>query len=142
MKNKKLLWQVPFLVLLVVGTILIIRQQRVIPYQRSADLVFGTTYHVTYQCDSDLTQSIKAALSEVDASLSPFNEHSIISAVNENRPVKINDIFREVFSMAMNISRETDGAFDITVAPLVNAWGFGLSMVPCRRNNRSTVSCK
>ena len=125
MKNKKLLWQVPFLVLLVVGTILIIRQQRVIPYQRSADLVFGTTYHVTYQCDSDLTQSIKAALSEVDASLSPFNEHSIISAVNENRPVKINDIFREVFSMAMNISRETDGAFDITVAPLVNAWGFG-----------------
>ena len=125
MKNKKLLWQVPFLVLLVVGTILIIRQQRVIPYQRSADLVFGTTYHVTYQCDSDLTQSIKAALSEIDASLSPFNEHSIISAVNENRPVKINDIFREVFSMAMNISRETDGAFDITVAPLVNAWGFG-----------------
>ena len=125
MKNKKLLWQVPFLVLLVVGTILIIHQQRVIPYQRSADLVFGTTYHVTYQCDSDLTQSIKAALSEVDASLSPFNEHSIISAVNENRPVKINDIFREVFSMAMNISRETDGAFDITVAPLVNAWGFG-----------------
>lgn len=125
MKNKKLLWQIPFLVLLVVGTILIIRQQRVIPYQRSADLVFGTTYHVTYQCDSDLTQSIKAALSEVDASLSPFNEHSIISAVNENRPVKINDIFREVFSMAMNISRETDGAFDITVAPLVNAWGFG-----------------
>lgn len=125
MKNKKLLWQVPFLVLLVVGTILIIRQQRVIPYQRSADLVFGTTYHVIYQCDSDLTQSIKAALSEVDASLSPFNEHSIISAVNENRPVKINDIFREVFSMAMNISRETDGAFDITVAPLVNAWGFG-----------------
>jgi thiamine biosynthesis lipoprotein len=125
MKNKKLLWQVPFLVLLVVGTILIIRKQRVIPYQRSADLVFGTTYHVTYQCDSDLTQSIKAALSEVDASLSPFNERSIISAVNENRPVKINDIFREVFSMAMNISRETDGAFDITVAPLVNAWGFG-----------------
>ena len=125
MKNKKLLWQVPFLVLLVVGTVLIIRQQRAMPYQKCADLIFGTSYHVTYQCDSDLTQSIKAELLKIDASLSPFNEQSIITAVNENRNVKVDEIFTEVFNMAMGISRETDGAFDITVAPLVNAWGFG-----------------
>ena len=57
-ENKKLLWQVPFLVLLIVGSILIIRQHRNIPYQKSADKVFGTFYHATYQCDSDLTYSI------------------------------------------------------------------------------------
>ena len=38
--NKKLLWQLPFLVLLIVGTVLIIRQQRYMPYQKSADKVF------------------------------------------------------------------------------------------------------
>lgn len=125
MKNKKLIWQLPFLTLLVVGTVLIIRQQRSMPYQKSTDFIFGTTYHITYQCDSDLTQSIKAELLKVDASLSPFNKESVITAVNENRDVQLDEMFKEVFNLAMDISKETDGAFDITVAPLVNAWGFG-----------------
>lgn len=125
MKNKKLLWQLPFLTLLVVGTILIIRQQHSMPYRKTSDFIFGTTYHVTYQCDFDLTQSIKAELLKVDASLSPFNKESVITAVNENMDVQLDDMFKEVFNLAMDISKDTDGAFDITVAPLVNAWGFG-----------------
>ena len=123
--NKKLMWQIPFLVLLIVGTILILHQHRNLPYQKSAGKVFGTFYHVTYQCDSDMTASINAELAKVDASLSPFNPNSIITAVNENKEVKLNDMFQDVFYLAMQISKETDGAFDITVAPLVNAWGFG-----------------
>ena len=125
MKNKKLLWQLPILTLLVVGTILIIRQQHSMPYRKTSDFIFGTTYHVTYQCDSDLTQSIKAELLKVDASLSPFNKESVITAVNENKDVQLDDMFKDVFNLAMDISKDTDGAFDITVAPLVNAWGFG-----------------
>jgi thiamine biosynthesis lipoprotein len=124
-KNKKLLWQLPFLVLLIVGTVLIIRQQRNMPYQKSADKVFGTFYHAVYQCDSDMTYSINAELAKVDASLSPFNPQSIITAVNKNQDVQLNDMFLDVYKLAMSISKETDGAFDITVAPLVNAWGFG-----------------
>ena len=125
MKNKKLLWQLPFLVLLIVGTVLIIRQQRSTPYQKSADFIFGTSFHVTYQCDSDLTESIKTELMKFDASLSPFNEESVISAINNNKEVRPDQMFIEVFNLAMGISKDTDGAFDITVAPLVNAWGFG-----------------
>ena len=125
MKNKKLFWQLPFLVLLIVGTVLIIRQQRSTPYQKSADFIFGTSFHVTYQCDSDLTESIKTELMKVDASLSPFNEESVISAINNNKEVRPDQMFIEVFNLAMGISKDTDGAFDITVAPLVNAWGFG-----------------
>ncbi len=124
-KNKKMVWQVPFLVLLIVGTWLIIRQQQNIPYQKSADKVFGTFYHAVYQCDSDLTYSINAELSKVDGSLSPFNPASVITAVNQNQNVKLDDMFIDVYNLAMKISQETDGAFDITVAPLVNAWGFG-----------------
>ena len=124
-QNKKLMWQLPFLVLLIVGTVLIIRHERNTLYQKSADKVFGTFYHATYQCDSDLTASINAELAKVDASLSPFNKQSVITAVNQNQDVKLNDMFLDVYQLAMNISKETDGAFDITVAPLVNAWGFG-----------------
>ena len=46
-RKKRLIWQLPFLVLLIVGTILIIRQQQSTPYQKNAGLVFGTTYSAT-----------------------------------------------------------------------------------------------
>ena len=125
MNKKKWIWQLPFLLLLIVGTVLIIRQQRAMPYQMNSGMVFGTVYNITYECDSDLHQAIKAELQKVDNSLSPFNEHSVITAINQNQDVKPDEMFLTVFNKAMEISRETGGAFDITVAPLVNAWGFG-----------------
>ena len=124
-RKKRLLWQLPFLTLLIVGTILIIRQQQTMPYQHTADFIFGTTYTVTYQCDSDMNASIKAELLKVDQSLSPFNKQSVITAINNNESVMPDQMFLEVFRQAMIISEDTKGAFDITVAPLVNAWGFG-----------------
>ena len=125
MNKKKLIWQLPFLILLIVGTVLIIRQQRDVPYQKNSGMVFGTIYNITYECDSDLHQAIKAVLQKVDNSLSPFNDHSIITAINQNKDVEPDEMFLTVFNKAKEISRETNGAFDITVAPLVNAWGFG-----------------
>ena len=121
-RNKRLLWQIPFLTLLIVGTILIIRQQQSIPYQKNSGFIFGTTYNITYQYSDDLKADIEARLKEVDYALSMFNEESIISRVNNNQPVELNKMFLNVFQLAMQISRDTDGAFDITVAPLVNAY--------------------
>ena len=124
-QKKRLYWQLPFLALLIVGTIFIIRQQSIMPYQHTEDFIFGTTYQITYQCDIDLGDSIKSELMKVDQSLSPFNEKSVISAINYNQSAKPDEMFLEVYHQAVAISRETNGAFDITVAPLVNAWGFG-----------------
>ena len=125
MNRKKLVWQLPFLILLIVGTVIIVGQQRNTPYQHDTGLVFGTEYHVTYQHGSSLHKEIEAELRKVDMSLSPFNRQSTISKVNNNEPVELDQMFTDVFGMAMSISEETGGAFDITVAPLVNAWGFG-----------------
>ena len=125
MNKKKLIWQLPFLLLLIVGTVLIIRQQRALPYQKNSGMVFGTIYNITYECDSDLHNAIKAELQKVDNSLSPFNNKSVITAINQNLEVEADEMFLTVFNKAMEISHDTDGAFDITVAPLVNAWGFG-----------------
>ena len=124
-QKKKLMWQIPFLILLIVGTVLIVRQQQSLPYQQSSDFIFGTAYKIVYQHDKDLSKEIREELMKVDYSLSPFNEKSVITAVNQNRDVVLDTLFLDVFTKAMEISRETDGAFDITVAPLVNAWGFG-----------------
>ena len=87
--------------------------------------VFGTYYHITYSYSHSIQQEIDKRLAMVDASLSPFNKRSIITAVNQNRDVRVDSMFRYVFNLAHEVSGNTNGAFDITVAPLVNAWGFG-----------------
>lgn len=125
MKKKKLIWQIPFLLILIIGSIFVIRQQRNAPFQKDEGMVFGTIYHITYQSDINYQKEIEAELQKVDNSLSPFNKTSIISRVNRNEKVKVDEMFSEVFQLAEKISGETDGAFDITVAPMVNAWGFG-----------------
>lgn len=125
MKKKKLIWQIPFLLILIIGSIFVIRQQRNTPFQKDEGMVFGTIYHITYQSDTNYQKEIEAELQKVDNSLSPFNKTSIISCINRNEKVKVDEMFSEVFQLAEKISGDTDGAFDITVAPMVNAWGFG-----------------
>ena len=75
-------FQLAFLALLIIGTILIIRHQRTMPYQNNTGMIFGTVYHITYQYDENLEKEIRAELMKVDQSLSPFNESSIISQIN------------------------------------------------------------
>lgn len=123
MVKKNLKWQIPFLLLLIIGTILILRKQA--PYQSNKGLVFGTVYNATYQYGEDLQKEIEAELKKVDNSLSPFNKSSVITRVNQNEDIKVDSMFVKVFERSEAISRETNGAFDITVAPLANAWGFG-----------------
>ncbi|KAA6351571.1 FAD:protein FMN transferase [termite gut metagenome] len=87
--------------------------------------VFGTLYNITYQYNGNLKSEIEGELKQFDASLSPFNTESVITKVNYNIEVKTDTLFRNVFRRAMEISAETDGAFDITTALLVNVWNFG-----------------
>ena len=123
--KKRLVWQLPFLVLLIVGTVLIIRQQQSTPYQKNAGLIFGTTYSVTYQCGEDLQEEIEAELKKVDDEFSMFNSQSIVARLNNGDQPELSNDFIDVFKLARQVSEDTNGAFDITVAPLVNAWGFG-----------------
>ncbi len=124
-RKKRLMWQLPFLTLLIVGTIIIIRQQQSMPYQHCSGAIFGTFYNITYQYDSDLQKELVASMQQVDSALSMFNQESIISRINRNEEVTPNAMFLDVYKLAETVSKTTDGAFDITVAPLVNAWGFG-----------------
>ena len=124
-RKKRLLWQVPFLVLLIVGTIFIIRQQQSTPYQKNAGLIFGTTYSVIYQYDDDLQEEIEAELKKVDSEFSMFNSQSLVAKLNRGEDPELTRRFCDVFELAHQVSEDTGGAFDVTVAPLVNAWGFG-----------------
>lgn len=122
MKAKKsFIW----LGILLLATIWILARKNNIPYHKANGLVFGTIYNITYQYDGDLKSEIEAELKRFDGSLSPFNDTSVISRVNRNEEIVTDRFFQTCFNRSMEISKETNGAFDITIAPLANAWGFG-----------------
>ena len=57
--------------------------------------------------------------------MNPFLENSIITKVNRNEPVELDSLFLNVIHKSEEVSRLSGGKFDITVSPLINAWGFG-----------------
>ncbi len=122
---KKIIAKTVFLIFLIVGTTWILLENQNNIYRRNQGSIFGTTYNIIYKYNSDLQTEIENQLLQVDSSLSPFNQHSIISQVNRNENVEVDRLFTDVFTLAQEISEDTGGAFDITVAPLVNTWGFG-----------------
>lgn len=87
---------------------------------------FGTYYAVTYKgkVNPDLQQSVDSILQSIDCTFSVFNPSSMINQINDNKDVALNEDFMEVFQLAQEISKEADGAFDITIGPLVELWGF------------------
>ena len=90
-------------------------------------IVFGTYYSISYY-DQDGTiyqAEIDSILEDFNQSLSYYQPHSVISRINRNETDMVDEYFREVFLRSQEISEATDGAFDATVSPLVNAWGFG-----------------
>ena len=93
----------------------------------------GTTYHVKVVSETpdlgDLARRIEARLAEINRSMSTYDPESEISRFNRtvpaNAPFPISGDFLEVMAMGLRLHRITDGAWDATVNPLVNLWGFG-----------------
>jgi thiamine biosynthesis lipoprotein len=88
----------------------------------------GTSYHITYLSDDGILykKAVDSLLADIDTSMSTWIPNSIISRINNNEEnVIVDDYFKVVFNKSVEVSKKTDGNFDITVGPLVNAWGFG-----------------
>lgn len=89
----------------------------------------GTTFKIHYQHSSpnDFSDSIDSLFRLIDKSMSLWDSTSLISRINRNEPgTKIDEHFRKVLIRALEISESTGGAFDVTVSPLVKAWGFSI----------------
>ncbi|MCQ2345295.1 MAG: FAD:protein FMN transferase [Paludibacteraceae bacterium] len=100
-------------------------EARAMKYYHNRGFIFGTYYSIKYEASQDMEKEILSALGEVDSTFSMFNANSIISAINGNQDVTTTPLFEEVFATALDVSESSFGAFDITIAPLVNYWGFG-----------------
>ena len=88
-------------------------------------VVWTTDYHITYEASRDLGDSIQLILGNLDMSVSPYNKASLITALNENTTWRLDKYIIRLLNASLTINNESNGAFDPTVMPLVNAWGFG-----------------
>ena len=103
---------------------------REVTYDNFAGFAQGTTYSIVFENNgkyksATLKKDVEKILHEFDLSLSLYTDSSILTKVNRNEDVTADRYFSEAFSKSVEITRFTDGAFDITVGPLVKAWGFG-----------------
>ena len=94
-------------------------------YRQDSGMVWHTTYHITYESDKQLSDSILSVFNEVSRSLNVFDNSSLVSRVNMADSVKVDSHFSSVYAMATKINGLSDGAFDPTLGPLIDAWGFG-----------------
>jgi thiamine biosynthesis lipoprotein len=120
--------KVIFFLFLLVGTIVILYRHQGgydMSFLVSEGRIFGTYYKVVYEHTHQLEEEIASELRKVDNSLSLFNRKSTLSRINSGATDDVDSLFREVFTLSQTIAASTNGAFDPTVAPAVNAWGFG-----------------
>lgn len=88
-------------------------------------VVWTTDYHITYEAAHDLGDSIQLILGNLDISVSPYNKASLVTALNENTTTRLDAHVKRLLEASRRVHDQSGGAFDPTVMPLVNAWGFG-----------------
>lgn len=96
-----------------------------VEYREMVCYELHTPYSVKYRSDKVLDNDIRTLMGDYYHAINPFDSTSIISHVNRNEDITVDTIFADVFHTAMEVSRATDGALDVTCAPFINAWGFG-----------------
>lgn len=92
---------------------------------KQSGVVWNTEYHITYMSAKDLADSIDATFRRVELSVSPFNKASLVTAINDNKTDSLDEALKTIYLKSVEINDESNGAFDPTLSPIINAWGFG-----------------
>ena len=89
--------------------------------------IYGTTYNIQFYNNSNenYSEKIDSIFKVIDNSMSTYKSNSIISKINNNQDVDLDNHFKNVFSVSKKIYEKTNGRFDPSIGLLVNYWGFG-----------------
>lgn len=107
----------------------------------------GTTWHITYYASDSIVKKnvIDSILSVLDSSMSIYKPYSLITRFNHaQKGVTLDKHFEKVIAKSIEVWKESGGLFDITVMPLVEAWGFGakkVSQYPDAAKVRALLRC-
>ncbi|HEX7319915.1 MAG TPA: FAD:protein FMN transferase [bacterium] len=93
------------------------------------NFIMGGPCEITYSCSnaglaSQTAAEIDEELRYLDSLYNFFSPQSWLSALNKNKKARVDRDMADLFTLCDSISRLTGGIFDISVAPLLEAWGF------------------
>jgi len=113
------------LIVLAIACLLYIPDRPRLSYHKDKGRIFGTYYSIQYEACDEWGDSLVMVMQQVDSTLSMFNPQSLLSRINRGEEVETTPMLERVYATAQEVNSLSFGAFDITVAPLVNYWGFG-----------------
>jgi thiamine biosynthesis lipoprotein len=101
------------------------KNEKKLEYRSYEGPIQGTMFHITYEWDKDLAPQIDSLLKQFNSSLSNYDPNSTISRINTNISDVPDELFLQMFDASKKVYEDSDGAFDISIAPIANLWGFG-----------------
>ena len=120
--------KISFTLIIAIAFVLTSCNNKQLHYFANSGEAHGTFYNIQYQYTTDIQNDIEAQTHIIDTSLSTYIPESIISQINQDKEnVILDSLFIKVFNCGKEVYAKTDGAFDMTVTPIVNAWGFGFT---------------
>ena len=130
-----------------VGTLSISACQQTPDYNYLSGETMGTSYHISYQLpddadEADIQAAIDKRLQQINDSMSTYQSDSTISKFNQlgrDIPIIIDADFSRVLNVSQIVYEQSGGAFDPTVMPLVDTWGFGSTMTVERLQSPPTA---
>lgn len=113
--------QVIFLLILLLNSC---TQEKITNFQGGA---LGTYYSITYMGSENLhlQSEVDSILADISHQFSIFDTTSLIYRINKGEELPLTEDILKVYQISQQVSEATNGAFDITVGPLINVWGFG-----------------
>ena len=99
-------------------------------WQKNQGMIWNTVWHVTYYGDADALTVAIDSLKSVEHSLSVFDDNSLISYINHNDCGPADRHIKNVYDMSIQVNKASNGLFDPTLSPLIEAWGFGENHIP------------
>ena len=92
---------------------------------RLSGAIFGTTYTILYDGEENFQSDFDQLFQDINNALSTYVPSSMVSKINKNNSIEVDEHFEKVFRVSKEIYKATDGRFDPTIGAVVNAWDFG-----------------
>ena len=99
-------------------------------WQKNQGMIWNTIWHATYHGNSADISAAVDSLKSAEKSLSIFDDHSLITYINKNESGPIDHHLLRVYEMSLKVNKMSNGLFDPTLSPLIEAWGFGENHTP------------
>ena len=118
--NKKVYYAVLLVLVVAVAAFYFVNDRK--RFITTEGVVWTTEYHITYEANRNMADSIEVVLTRIDESASAYNQMSLVSQFNTTGEVVPDSLLNTLMQVSQGVYEKSEGAFDPTIMPLVQAY--------------------